>query len=377
MNDNDKNGAPYLGSITKNSSNPAERQIQRYYLQNLARQLLPDLRVASCFRRILPGHGMVSIMVEKDARRAYYRGLVVCGAIWQCPVCAAKITESRRHELSQCLDFISARCCLVTFTLRHTMEDSLKSLGDGIKQAYQSSFSGRWNRDFREEWGVVGSVRSLEVTYGENGWHPHYHVLLFVDPAWAVEDLEGEMLDQIRRRWITMLHKKSYDASWERGVTCKVAYSSIVEYVAKYGHEPADEMGWNITHEIAKGPAKLGRKGGKTPFGLLLDFGSGDIRAGELYVEYVAAFSRHHQLEWSSGLRRMVGLEDTEPTEQDLAEIVPDSAVLLCSLSPLQWASIVRHERRGQLLEVASRGDLAAVQNWLLSVGIRPASLDD
>ena len=27
--------------------------------------------------------------------------------------------------------------------------------------------------------GKVGHVTATEVTHGSNGWHPHYHILLF------------------------------------------------------------------------------------------------------------------------------------------------------------------------------------------------------
>ena len=27
--------------------------------------------------------------------------------------------------------------------------------------------------------GKIGHIKALEVTHGRNGWHPHYHILIF------------------------------------------------------------------------------------------------------------------------------------------------------------------------------------------------------
>src|SRR5205085_2664419 len=50
--------------------------------------------------------------------------------------------------------------------------------------------------------GIVGAIRSLEVTHGEiNGWHPHTHELLFGRPG-----ERGRLLSH-RNEWIRRLIK--------------------------------------------------------------------------------------------------------------------------------------------------------------------------
>ena len=41
--------------------------------------------------------------------------------------------------------------------------------------------------EVKDELGIVGTIRSLEVTCGPNGWHPHLHVLIFAgaDVEWV------------------------------------------------------------------------------------------------------------------------------------------------------------------------------------------------
>lgn len=50
--------------------------------------------------------------------------------------------------------------------------------------------------------GAVGSWRTLEVTDSrENGWHPHYSLLLFV-PGWVTESQVRVLERGVRERWV-------------------------------------------------------------------------------------------------------------------------------------------------------------------------------
>lgn len=193
---------------------------------------------------------------------------------------------------------------------------------------------------------------------------------MFVDPQFSVKELESRFQRQLRERWLHSLRVVGGDATWERGLTVKVAYKEVWEYVAKYGIEPQDDLGWNISHEVTKAPVKQARKGGLTPFGLLQDAGAGSVLAADLFREYVAAFYRVHQLEWSKNLRAYMGLKPDEQPENEIAESVPDNAVLLCALSREQWSHILRADLRGELLDRSRDGDVEKLWQWLLSVGV-------
>src|SRR5438552_1083589 len=74
------------------------RQV-RWQLQREARALLPHERVAFCMRRIQAT--TVDVFYSPQHQSAHYGGLMVCGSVWVCPLCAAKISERRRAELEQ------------------------------------------------------------------------------------------------------------------------------------------------------------------------------------------------------------------------------------------------------------------------------------
>lgn len=90
-----------LGTITKSPAASAMgRRVERYALQAVARDILPKSRTALCLRTRIKGGGGVGVWKCEHAGTAHYSGLIVCGSVWTCPVCAAKISEKRRGELN-------------------------------------------------------------------------------------------------------------------------------------------------------------------------------------------------------------------------------------------------------------------------------------
>lgn len=360
------NDSCILGSIAKNVSLPSQRQIMRYYLQSQARSLLPKERVAQCHRALVPMMQRVKIMHDPDTKRAFYRNLIVCARVWQCPVCAARITEERRKEIQQGMDNIVERSVLITYTLQHDKSDDLTTILQAELDAYRSMKQGRWWQDFQELFGWIGSIRALEVTYGKNGWHPHFHELAFVDPSLELYDFD-RMEEILRARWIAMLQKQGRIANWDNGLTLKVTFEGVAEYVIKMGHDPVDET-WSAAREIAKAPSKKTHKDGKTTLQLLLNFGNGDATAGRLFVEYIKAFRGKKQLHWSHGLREYMGIAGK--TDEEIADKIPETSIVLAILTDEQWHVILRKDRRGELLEIAAKGDVEELWEWLFNLGV-------
>jgi hypothetical protein len=340
-----------------------------YALQAAARELLPSHRVASCLRSLAPQAQTVDLCYRPAARFAFFKNLQVCGNVWVCPLCSARVTEQRRKELSFGLAgaFLRYQALMITYTFRHTRADTLISVLEKSKEARRVFKRGDRFKRFKAAYGWLGSVTSTEVTHTQaNGWHVHYHEIVLIKRD-ADVSLIVDLQRGVKKLWLESLRSVGLDGDWEHAVNFELASENVLAYVAKWGHEPLD-MSWNITHEAVKGPSKLAStsRKGRTPFQLLNDcLEHGDAQAVDLFKEYAVAFKGKNQLNWSPGLRKLLRL-GAEKTDGELAlQDVSPSDVLLASLSFEQWRFIASHELRGPLVEVGNSGDPVKVKDWL------------
>ena len=166
--------------------NPMARRVERFALQSVARDILPDSRTAKCLR--IRAHDRdVQVWKSKKHKTASYGGLQTCGSVWVCPVCGAKVVERRRGEIQQAM--AQHRACggevhLLTLTAPHTRFDVLEELQAKLGKALNGFLADKTVKKIFKEMGYIGQIRGYEVTHGRkgtnNGWHPHFHFLQFV-----------------------------------------------------------------------------------------------------------------------------------------------------------------------------------------------------
>ena len=310
----------------------------------------------------------VDVLYAPAQQAAHLGGLQMCKSVWLCPVCSSKISERRREELSGALrGWLESpageirRLLLVTLTLQHNRGDDLSEVFGALKKARRLLVSGKSAQAFASQYGAVGTIRSLELTYGENGWHPHLHILAFFGQEVPIIPFEAAM----KARWSHCVASAGGYASWKHGCDVRFSDADIAEYVAKWGKEP----NWTPAHEMTKGVAKLGRRGGRTAMQLLSDYLDGDRDAGLLWLQYAVNLKGERQLVWSHGLRDRLGLKE-EKTDEEIAMEQPEIAVILASLTMGAWRVVIANDARGELLEVAAGGDPAAVEAFLVQLGV-------
>lgn len=355
---------------TKHGS-ATQRLVQRYAMQATARELLPREAVAHCMRSVVPivgGASGVNVLYT-PVEAAHYSGLQMCKSVWLCPVCSAKISERRREELTVALDRWSNHgtdathyVLFCTFTLQHHGREDLSDVLNCLTSARRRLVSGRNAAAFAADYGIVGMVRSLELTHGESGWHPHLHVLYFLDRAVPIVAFEAD----IKTRWSACVAHLGRYASWANGCDVRFSDAEIAAYIAKFGREPR----WTQAHELTKTVSKLGRSGGRTPMQLLLDHMCGDARAGRLWLEYAVNMKGQRQLFMTPKLRLALGLGE-EKTDEEIAVEQDETAVILASLSAGAWRAVVANDARAELLAVAATGQVGQVAAFLQELGIR------
>lgn len=365
-----------LVDLTRNPSNQSTRALyaKSYNMLDKAQEILQTdkHRVCMCHQYRLPQADEIAITRNLDEQRAAYGGLMKCGDVWACPVCSRKISEERRIELQTAVEAAKSRgmrVLMLTLTHSHKIADKLATSRAMMQRAWSRLTSGRWWQEMREAYGIVGHVRAQELTYGENGWHVHFHALIFCE----CPDIDEQAMETFfRSKWAQILHSIGGYASFERGAWLSSHENKVAEYVSKFGHMPefmdAGEMSklpdtWNESHEIAKQVSKIAKtETGRTPFQLLHDATQGDQQASALYREYVLAMKNARQLVWSNGLKELL-LGGGDKTDQEIAEMVEVETVATVDIKTFR--SLVRCGARGYVLDLAANGQDAELHTLL------------
>ena len=351
---------------------PMAGRVKRFIFQSVVRKLLPESRTNNCLR---VRQGSKQIQVHKSVQHgtASYSGLQTCGSVWVCPVCAAKIAERRRAEIIAAMAAHNAAggCVnMLTLTAPHQRGDDLGELLVKQAKALNAFWNDRQVKAVLLEMGTVGQIRALEVTHGRksprnNGWHPHYHVLLFngLEPHLMRFKalLDQEMADWTLRLyavWARVCVKAGLgEPSLQHGLKLDDG-SRAAKYVSK----------WGLEDEMTKGHTKKALHG-ETPFDFLrvLVENPEDRQAAALFIEFARVFKGKRQLHWSRGLKDRYAIG--EKTDDELAEDKEDEfAVLLGTITIEQWRDVLAVEGRGAVLSLASRGGWPAVVDYLATI---------
>lgn len=338
-----------------------ESRLERFALQSVARTILPQSRTANCLRSRISGAPKVGVKYSPVRARASFCNLQTCGSVWACPSCSAKISEHRRAELVALVaahQSTGGTVLLATRTFPHSMSTPLIDLLSCLKKAedlYKSS--ARW-KDIKDRFGIIGTVRAIEATFGVNGWHPHIHELLFLAPGQVDQ---AELKDKLFVRWLAAATRAGLaPPSREHGLDLRDG-SQAAAYASK----------WGLEAEMTKWQVKRGKEASFSPFDLLrVALHDDDLQAVDqarkLFLDYATAFRGRRQLVHSRGLRELY-LVAPEKTDEEAAKGQEPDAVLLGLIEPSHWKALCKTGLRGHLLEAlnASGGDWSAIDEVL------------
>jgi len=296
------------GSLASRTEKDAQWK-KRYQLQATARRLLPEHKSLQCCLRQMK-RGTAHATIESNGDVAKLSGVHRCNYGYICPVCAPKIAMAHARELAAACAAAYAkgwRVIHVTYTLSHNKQQSLEGVLSCLSDARRKYFlGGRWYQGIKEQCQIQGSARALECTVGHNGWHPHYHELLFI-----AGDIPADFEATLQARWVYSVQKVGGIASMENGLHIEEGSQKISEYLNKFGQLP-ESGGHSVEMELSHGHTKIARKGGSTPFALLEAARQGQERAGRLFVEYSRAMYGRAIIRWSKGLREILGIVERE-----------------------------------------------------------------
>lgn len=233
-----------------------------------------------------------------------------CKSIWVCPRCAPVIAFGRRFIVRDLI--VQAKrednkeCYLLTLTTRHdftmSLDETLSKLEDANSRLWAD-----WKVKQVKNESFVGRVTVLEIMYGKNGWHPHFHILLVGEKGLNIK----ELLKLFNEKWLAMLKKVGLEGL--DGYACNLeACKDVNDYLTKI---PCEICG--VSKKDGKFPKHLNffqlvSKCAQTPNG------QRKRKLENLIFEYYEATKHRQFMHFSRGLKERYGVEDeSEETFMD------------------------------------------------------------
>lgn len=340
-----------LGIFTKSHVMPTPQGLQRvhdFLLQDQSAKLLPKERVVYCLKNRIDKNKNREVKYNESRKKAHWSNVQRCGSVWICPVCAKQITENRRDELKRGIETWKTDhlggVLLLTLTFSHSVKDSLSSLLERQIKALKIFYETTKVQALFKEIGVKYKIKSLEMTYGQNGWHPHNHILLLTQNQ--VENF-SDYIPILSELWIKSCTKAGLSApSMTHGLDIRDGnYAN--QYVAK----------WGLDYELTKGHVKKGRNGGVTPFDLLqysmVDAKFNDRSVKSLWQEFGVASKGKPQLVWGRGLKKLLLIE--EKSDEELAQETEKQAITMRTVDDYLFSLLCTYQLRHDFLRCLER----------------------
>lgn len=290
--------------------------------------------------------------------RSMFSGLHVCANSWLCPVCSSIIQHKRAQEIrlatENAKDF-GLSAWLVTLTVPHQSGERLSHLLSSMKSALRSARSRRdWKKE-KSRSGWLGDIVSVEMTHGENGWHPHFHLIVFSES----EPSKAVLHDPWSRSCVL---SGLSSPSFERGVDVRGGHDAGT-YINKMGDDSKTGGGhtvfWDAADELARGHTKKGRNQSKTPFDILRLYRAGKFSLSSrdesarflrsLWAEYATATHGKSILQWSRGLKAKLSV--FQLSDDDVLQTTEAVAQLQAIFTAREFRLIARTGSRVQVLE--------------------------
>lgn len=336
-------------------------KLQKKWQDIIEERKLPMRGQLVCSRAVLPYvPNMYGVELRLVGHHGAFGGLMQCDNMWSCPICSYNRSAEKAIFIDKCLEYYRRRGdkagYMVTFTVPHWKNESAatvyKRLAKSLQHLTKISF---WRRYLVKKFGLVGRVTSIECTYGDNGFHFHCHMMLFMNAHMEKEFLDFE--DRLGEEWEKcynkftpehMLAPNAYICNENSGVYISRSKTSFGEVAATSatGH-------YVMGMEVSGGALKtVSMKSGRTMFQMLA---SADEEDNNKFVEYALATRHKARITISRSLLKLpvddIELPHKEGVEEDFSE-----TVVVATFTYSDWYKVLACEARG----IAARAMLIA-----------------
>lgn len=304
----------YYGEMNMSDSGKS-----RWSLMNTVNQIAPyGTRLQKC--HLVPVGNKISI-VRNGAGLHNYHGLTECGNAWSCPICSQK-HAIRKSDIARVVHWnLNRRAVMITYTLQHTKGEGLLALLNTLTMAHRVARTGRRLAEYNDL--CLGYISSKEITWGRNGWHPHFH---------EVNYLHGEInLDRINKTLV-----RNYKAAIAKSgrivnnITVRMdEWDGSTDYLTK---------GSKLSAELALGFKKAGNES-LNIFDIIQRAKQGNKWA-DLFTEFYHATHRKKVVNFSRSLD-FLRKRAEESADKKRAEVTGDSRVVH-TMTREEWTKICK-----------------------------------
>lgn len=366
------NRTPYVKQRERVEQSPESRarRKHRFRLVERMRHFTTRERQKVCLCTPIPT-AQPEIRGNSKTKSSHFSKLMRCGYATTCPNCSVKVLNRHAVDIHSAVQQALEKgygIGFLTFTTRHALSDSAKSLITLLKGAFKAVLSGRgWQND-RADFGILGMIKSWDCTFSwVNGWHIHLHVLVFFDQH-LPRAKEQRRLDQVMdRMWnrFYAYHEKEGDRLPEvynqRAVVVDRA-GGLGKYMAKLS---------GISQEMARSDFKKGKRhDGAMTFThweilqLACELDGEDAEPYKaLWRDWEEAIYRTQVVSWSKGFKQHFGIANLSDEEIAAEEEAYDWVHVLTNE---EWALIKGSaDRKSMALSYAATDGVEGLRGYL------------
>lgn len=254
-----------------------------------AKVILPEFRMGMCLT------GKIQSSLALAAGQP-----LMCGQAWVCPVCAAAHARRQAEALRPLAESFlkqGGEGYFITMTVRHDSSMILSDLLTSFLAARRLMHQNNSYKSHMTKATRLGSIRSLEFTHGQDGWHVHTHDFGFLQHPLRV-GARGPRLGMGIKSFEEGHLRYWRNATRQVGLKTKPTSLHLKVVTAKDIFS-----GWDVVEEVTQGYIKAARAPNQSPMQLLYAATQGDEAAAALYRDYALATQGRGKLVWSDGLK--------------------------------------------------------------------------
>lgn len=336
-------------------------------------------RVSGCGKRRIDKEMPVGVQFDVSKGMARYCNLQYCGSVWVCPDCSYKISQERKKELAEAMKGCRDKglhVAMLTLTVPHYLGDDLKTLLKKMSKAKHSLWTNRNSREYlADQFPMLGHITATEVKYSDNnGFHPHFHILCFLDKQYSKEDLQT-IESELYELWADKCLKAGLGKPNRRnGIDLKMGSNNedmLADYISK----------WGMAEEMTQAHLKVGKKNmSSLTMWEVLELAQMESSTKDKYSyifkTYADAFKGRRQLFWSKGLKELLKVEVKD--DEEIANQEDETAEVFDAmfLNSQDWWTICYHKIRAEFLELVEsdfkengiQTDLKSVRDFLIGL---------